>query len=275
MADSTPKTYELLNWVLGDDNNIPLRFIEHKSKLNSVVPYLTEQLWLSPKACIYLNKHLNNLFAIPDPIESLILLKKIVKSQRIIKNDLYSKYPSFGPKYLDIIEKAHDYDEGNSRAKMTMMLELGKKFKNLEKYKATKANIKKNSSSEVKQVIQELVDIKKEEITKPAKLNHYIDENITQDLIDREGLILFDISLLKKRNQILFIFIDKNNHKKYKIEDFVAKIYISKKEGIIHNDYIETLSDEYFQLYHITDFKLYNKLKYMLNNSYTRIFNEG
>ncbi len=110
---------------------------------------------------------------------------------------------------------------------------------------------------------------------KPLERTHQISlDNLTQEVIEREGLVLFDVSLLKKTNRILFIFIDKENKKRYYTEPFQAEIYISKKDGIINNDYIENITDDFVK-YNILDIAQYNKLKYIINDNYKRIINGG
>ena len=151
------------------------------------------------------------------------------------------------------------------------------------KEKVTKASVKKNSSTEVKKDIVRALEIKKEKDLKEhlasipkSEESVFIDpDQMSQEYIDQEELILFDVSLLKKRNQVLFIFIDKNNHKKYLVKPFVAKIYVSNENCVVNNDYIEELNPNKFAGYIMTDIKMYTKLKYILNHSYKKILNGG
>ena len=106
---------------------------------------------------------------------------------------------------------------------------------------------------------------------KAQSSNRYL-KNLNQEIIDELELVLFDVSLLKKTNRVLYVFIDKNNEKKYFVAPFAATIYISQRDGVINNDYIEERTDE-FQEYIIQDIKLYTRLKFMLNDSYGRIVN--
>ena len=271
-----PKIYEIINWLFGPSDQMPDSFIIHKTKLNSLVPYISEQFWLLPKAIVYINKHLNELFNIPDPIENLILIKKIIKDQSIVRNQLFQIKPEFNPNFIDVIEKELEYDEGNAKAKATMMYHRQIPLSTIKKMTPTKANLKKQDPEITKKVHQVLETAKKEELEKiqsSITTDHYITEKLTQELIDKEELILFDVSLLKKTNRVLFIFIDKNNHKKYYTVPFSAKIYISKQQGIINNDYIETITPEKFNGYRINDIKLYTRLKYMINGSYKKLVN--
>jgi len=272
------KIYELINWLLGQDDKIPVRFIEQKSKLGSLVPYIVEQLWTNMNLVQYLNKHVNDLFNIPDPIGQLLFLKKLFKIRNINKWSLYQKRPDFKSDIIKAIEEKEGYDEGNARGKALM---LKHKFGLLEtqgaykKQTTTKAAIKQATTQEDKKFIKDLLEQQKtqEEASIPKVNDDIYIKKLTQKFIDENELVLFDVSLLKKRNQVLFIFIDKNNHKKYYLMPFMAKIYISKVDGVIHNDYIEKLDPNKFNGYVLTDIRNYTRLKYMLNDSYKRIVN--
>ena len=278
-----PKSYEIVNWLVSGPQEIPDNFKTHSTKLNSMVPYITEQLWLIPQATWYLNKHLNDLYNIPDPIDALKTLKKVFMFQGISKTKLYQPRFNFQPKIIDAIEQYEGYDEGNARARALMMNHFGIPTTKYFKEKATKASVKKNSSQEVNKDITRALEIKKENdnqkhlasIPKSSEAVFRNESDMCQELIDREELILFDVSLLKKRNQVLFIFIDKNNHKKYLVKPFVAKIYVSNQDCVINNDYIEDLDPNKFAGYIMTDIKMYTKLKYILNHSYKRVLNGG
>lgn len=265
------KAYEVINWLLAPDVDIPERFQMQKTKLVNIVPYLTEQLWLKPHLTWYLNKHANDLHKIPDPLEYLALLKKLFKMHRLTKWDLFQTRFEFKPKLIEAIEAKDGYDSNDATSKAMMMQRLNIPFDKYIKPAATKASVKANSDPKVNEMIKEALD-NKNKAPVNTDTGVYITE-LSQQIIDEEELILFDISLLKRTNQILFIFIDKKNHKKYHLKPFMAKIYISKEDGVINNDYIEKLDPDKFMGYVINDVKLYTKLKYMLSHSYKRIIN--
>jgi len=270
------KIYEIVNWLIGPDDQIPERFLEQKNKLNSLVPYITEQLWLNPNLVNYLNKFTNDLFSIPDPIEHLYFLKKLFKIRGITKWDLYQKMPTFKPDIIKEIMEKEDYDEGNARGKEIILRRKFGAIASQESYKrqkATKAAVRQATTQEDKKFIKAILEQEDSKKKKEIPKNGIYLREITQKIIDEQELILFDISLLKKRNQILFIFIDKNNHKKYYLQPFSAKIFISKQDGVINNDYIEEITDEKFNGYIINNIQNYTRLKYMLNDSYKRIVN--
>lgn len=271
------KFYEVINWLLGPDKELPEVFVMNKTKLNNIVPYIHEQLWINPKLTSYLNTHINDLHNIPDPIEQLILLKKIFRLNRITKWDLWSFFPERKPDLVKEIEEVEGYDENDARAKAMLIKKFNIPMTKYIKPVVTKTSVKKDT--EAKKRVQEVLDQenKKKEIQEREKMKEssktrYLPK-VTQELVDEMGLILFDISLLKKTNRVLFTFIDKANKKYYRIEPFMAKIYISCEDGVVNNDYIEELNSEKFTEYIINDIQNYTRLKYMLNDSYSRILN--
>jgi len=273
------KFYEVVNWLIGPNQDVPERFVLNKTQLNSIVPYLVEQFWTKPKLVKFLNKSTNDLFRIPDPIEQLKLMKKLVALNSISKYDLYSKFPDRQPDVIKEIQERENYDEGNARSKALMLkckvglLEMPSEY---SRQKATKAALRQASTDEDKKMVKTLLEQKEEtEATmarSSANATIYLD-TLTQEIIDKEELVLFDISLLKKTNRVLFIFIDKNNTKRYYTEPFQAKIYKSILDGVINNDYIEEYNENVHQPYVIKNIGLYNKLKYMMNRSYGRLLN--
>jgi hypothetical protein len=270
------KISDLISWLFSNQE-IPEEFINQKNKLNSLVPYITEQLWRSPQLINYLNKHINDLYKIPNPIELLKFLKKIIKINKLTRYDLYVKYPTRTPDYISKIMEQDDCDEGNATSKLRMMHLKGIDVNSSEynKIAPTKTNIKKIQNEDNKKIIEEIMLTENQkELSDLNPKNRYLNE-ITQEIIDEQELILFDISLLKKTNRILYTFIDKENKKYYKTEDFCAEIYISKTKGVVNNDYIERLDEDKFDKYIFTDIKTYTRLKYMIGDSYKRTVNGG
>jgi len=273
MAQPSPKSikfFEVLNWLLGPSNEIPENFIENSSGLNSIVPYIVEQLWVHPRLVAYLNST-NDLYNIPDSIEMLVLLKKLFINFNITKRNLWQFIPT---RERDIVQAIQDYDgldEGNARAKVFLLKKLDK-LGSIDKYfkpSPVKANLQLNK--EDKLLIKETLERTKEKELKLISNNVYL-PNLSQASIDEFGLVLFDIQLLKKTNQVLFIFIDGEYNKKYYLEPFRAEIYISTKDGVINNDYIENKTDDFLE-YVINDNSIYSKLKFLLASNYKKVIN--
>lgn len=281
MAKAKPapviKFYEVLNWLFSVETELPEKFITNKTKLNNIVPYLTEQFWTQPKLTAYLNKHVNNLHNIPDPLKMLVVLKKLIKMQNISKTSCWSFIPNRQPDLLKEIQERDQLDSGNALAKKMLMKKLVIDHNYYFKKTPTKKNIdlyNLEKKTIVAEALQKAKDkkAKNKEMAKTEDSRYLLELN--QEVIDNFGLVLFDVSLLKKTNRVLFTFIDSDNAKKYFMVPFMADIYLSTKDGVINNDYIETKNDDFIH-YVIKDIKLYTKLKFILNTSYKRIVNVG
>jgi hypothetical protein len=266
------KFYELSNWLFGPSDDLPERL--NTNQINSMASYLPEMFWKSPSLIWYLNKHINNLHKIPTGPDLLIFLRKVVKAAGLGKANTWNFMPRREPDIVKDIQEQFNYDEGNAVGKVLMMKKLGVTEDRYKRQTATKQAVKKNTSTEDKQLVDNVLKIEAKKRRKKlsvSKTEPII--NLTQQIIDEEQLVLFDISLLKKTNRVLFIFIDKNNNKRYYTKQFEAKIYKSLKDGVLNNDYIVDLNEKDFQPYIIKNIGLYNKLKFILNNSYKRILN--
>ncbi len=274
-APITIKFFEVSNWLFSDTDELPEKFVMNPTKLTSIVPYLTEQFWAMPQLTSYLNKHMNDLYNIPDPLDTLIFLKKIIRQRCLTKASTWNFMPQRKPNLLKEIQARDQLDTGDACAKRMLMQKLGIDSSHYFKAAPTKKNTNLNnvvSQGIVKEAIENTKLIQKKKKEEERTLDSRFLTLLNQEVIDEFDLILFDVALLKKTNRVLFTFIDRDNLKRYFIAPFLAEIYLSKKDGVINNDYIETLND-YFINYLIKDHKLYNKLKFILNNSYKKILN--
>ncbi len=273
----TIKFYEVIEWLFSRESQLPEKFKMNPQKLNGIVPYLTEQFWAMPQLTSYLNKHTNDLFNIGDPIEVLKLFKKIIISQGLTKANCWNFFPVRKPDLLKELQERDQLDEGNAKSKRMLMNKLNIESSHYFRAAPTKKGTDLNNPLTKQMVKDVIIQEKKRKIKlkEDAQKNdsRYL-QRLDQQIIDELKLIIFDVSLLKKTNRVLFTFIDNNNLKRYFITPFSADIYLSKRDGVINNDYIEDNCDDFIH-YVIKDFKLYNKLKYMLNASYKKILNEG
>lgn len=265
------KFFEVLNWLTGNDPKIPDKFLENSTKLNGIVPYVAEQLWTQPALVSYLNKYTNDLYKIPDPIELLTLLYKLFKNYQITKFDLWQYIPNRQPDLIKAIQERDDLDEGNARSKFQLIHKLKINTSSYFKSAPTKNNLEYNKE-DIELVQQVITKKAAEPVTVEKEYNNYI-EILDQETIDELDLVLFDITLLKKTNRVLFIFIDKYYQKRYHIVPFRAVIYLSQQTGVINNDYIEDKNSDKFIEYILNEIGLYNKLKFTLASNYKRILN--
>ncbi len=268
------KFFEVWNWLFSS-TEIPAKFIENKTKLNTIVPYITEQFWTRPDLVSYLNKYTNDLYRIPDSIELLKLLRKLIQERGITKHSCWSFMPRRQPNLLKELQERDGLDTGDALAKRMLMQKLSINSSSYFKAAPTKKNSNLNDTVS-KAIVQEAIQIdkakqvkdKEEALASDSRFLH----KLNQDVINELDLVLFDVSLLKKTNRVLFTFIDSDNLKRYFIVPFLAEIYLSKKDGVINNDYIEELNDDFIK-YIIKDIKLFNKLKFLLNTSYKKTLN--
>jgi hypothetical protein len=103
--------------------------------------------------------------------------------------------------------------------------------------------------------------------------DRYID-TLTQEIIDKEGLILFNIHVIESKNKVLFIFIDKYNNKRLLLQDFHYDFYISSNQGIINNDFIVLKGDEHYK-YRVNSIQNMRSIQQELNNSWKKFMKEG
>ncbi len=270
------KFFEVNNWLFSSEVELPEKFKMNPNKLTGIVPYLTEQFWTQPQLIAYLNKYTNELYGIPDPLEMLKLLKKIILTRGLTKASCWNFMPNRQPNLLKELKERDDLDDGNARSKRMLMKKLHVDSSHYFKAAPTKKNTNLHDSAS-KVIIKEAI-VQSEKLQKIAKEEERVNDSrfltkLNQEIIDELDLVLFDISLLKKTNRVLFTFIDQDNLKRYFIVPFMAEIYLSKKDGVVNNDYIEDLNDIDFIKYVIRDHKLYNKLKYILNTSYKKALN--
>jgi hypothetical protein len=238
-----------------------------------LVFYINEQLWKNPSIIHFLNEHTNNLYNIPEPIEYLKLLKKLFSVNNITKYNLWSYFPKRDTDLYSEIERIEKYDDGDIRSKLIMIKHNENYLDRYKKITATKAAAKKHTSDVKNTITQAIKNYDKNEIAILENKNLIFDK-LTQELINEEELVLFNISILKKANKVLYTFINKNNKKRYYLEPFQAKIYVSKETSILQNDYIEEINDDKFIEYIIPSYKNFSKIKYVLNDNYIKLLND-
>lgn len=261
---------EVENWLYST-KSIPEHFITLKSKLNSIVPYLPEQFWHKPELVILLNDYFNNLHDIPDPIDALLSLQKIIGYRNFTKYDSWKFFPKYSQDVIQKIIDADSLDENNARSRLMMIQKVGAE---LPIENNTKLDLKTEDRHEA--IKEALVIEKEKEIQKykdrMTNSKRYL-KKLTQEVVDELELTLFNVKILKKQNKVLVTFIDKNNCKRYYLEPYVASFYVSKKQRIIDNDYIVSPDENQYIKYTVTDWSLLNKLKFALNHSYKRTMN--
>ena len=83
-------------------------------------------------------------------------------------------------------------------------------------------------------------------------------------------MLHFVFKTIKKKNLVLYIFIDKDNLKRYYYEPFEYTFYISTNYNIVDNDYIVPYNPQIHMAYSMTDYSMVEKFKYALNDAYKK-----
>lgn len=256
---------DVVNWLFSN-TEIPEHFIMNQTKLNSIVPYLTEQFWRYPELTKMFNST-NDLHNIPNSISLLKSIQQVIQYRSLTRNSLWKYIPYRKIDYIQKVQDVEGIQEIDAKSKLKMITATGNKLPNY--IMPVKQDI--NNEENLAFVKNALYLEKKKALKKAVNKELYLKE-LNQEIIDELELTLFNVKLLKIRNQILFTFIDNKNKKRYFLKAFEAKIYVSKHPSVIQNDYLVT-PDENFIEYIINDWSLLNKLKFAMNHNYKRIVN--
>lgn len=261
-------------------NNIPLsdEALSSKTQFRTAVTYLFESFMKMPLISMYLDKHLNGKIEgliSHDPRFILDFYKKIIYENGIKAYQLYKFFPNriYQTSINTLISKkgytireAKDY---YINRKVINPLELESLLNN----KATK---KSEDIEIINKVLLRRVDVLATNVPVvnilPTENNLFI-TRLDNEIVKSLGLTLFDISVLKKSNEFLYIFIDRENKKRYYKEPFKIEFFINLKTGILNNDYIEEVTKN-FQKYFVTDFKELNSLRFLLSKIYKQFMKD-
>jgi len=100
-------------------------------------------------------------------------------------------------------------------------------------------------------------------------------KELNQNVIDELELTIFNVKTLPNRNQILFIFIDKDNNKRFFVDDFNFIFYVSNKTNIIENDYLTKYDESTHIPFIIQNYEVLKHLKFAVNDNYKRFMKKG
>jgi len=270
-------------------NSVPLsdEALSSKTAFRTAVTYLFESLMKMPLISMYLDKHLNGKvegLMSHDPYQILEFYKKLIQENGIKAYQLYKFFPNrtYQTSINTLISKkgytVREAKEYYINRKVVNPLELNALLEN----KATK---KSEDMEIINKVISEGLVFEKrksessENIVEIEQESNNIIENdlfITQmngEIIKRLGLTLFDIAVLRKSNEFLYTFIDSKNKKRYYKEPFKVEFFINLKTGVLNNNYIEDVSEN-FQKYIITDIQDLSSLKFLLSKIYKQFMKD-
>ena len=255
---------EVIAWVFSNDP-VPEKFMMNKSKLDSIVPYIQEKLWYNIELSAAIADLVNDLYKIPDSIDLLLFYRDLFRKQGIQKHHFWNYFPKYTTDVIQRIQEVENLGENDARARFKMLVLSGNKNPD---YVKAKPDLKDTGNiNDIKEALKVEQSKKDFVIQKVVNTNLYL-SHIDQELIDEMELTLFNVKLLKKRNEILMTFIDKEHRKKYYLSPFEASIYVSKSNSVIENDYLISPTDGEFIEYLISDWELLNRLKFAMNANY-------
>ena len=267
--------FSQVNNLIFSGAKIPEEFIFNKSRLNNIVPYLHEQFWFSPMLVKFFGKYFNDLFDIPDPIESIKSIQSLVKwNPKASRFNSWKFFPQRDNK-LEEFHKLRDCQLIDSKAALIIQEAKNIQRQTLDKKSNIKSKDRKEIVAKALKVAEKENESKERELLKQYKSDDTFLKEINQEIIDELELTLFDIKVLKNSNEILFIFIDTENKKRYYKEQYTFEFYVSKNSSIIYNDYIMSLEENSNQFikYLVTDQAALTKFKFALNSSYKKEIN--
>ncbi len=278
-----PKMNDLVNWLYDNQPIIyPLQFKPFKNEINYLVRYILEIFQTSPQALYLASKNCNRLYFNDDDLETLMFYKSLVQG---LKLNFYDRYNQFNKQnkrkqFIDIIKTLNKEWHTND---IISLWELNRHavipgdyisnedridfFKNPAKERA----YNKSQTENIKKLIREREILEQEN---KLKNDTRFLSNLTQELIDELELVIFNVKTIRSQNKILFIFIDKDNLKRFYLQPFNFNFYISSNIGIINNDYIVELTENHLQ-FNIQSFEVLSKLKFAVNNNYKNFMKRG
>ena len=282
-----PKLNNVIDWIydgeFASSENYPDAFKLFKSELEMISNYIIEIFQYTPKLLHFLNSRLNHLYNTNSTEDILKLCKNIILWNEIPAFLLFTKYIKRSRRE-QFIKVALDLKPEFSTEDVIAYWELNRKAILKVEYKSNedrlddylypgRNKIKKGSDEDVAldKQIEDILNKERENLIKNNK--SYISE-INQKIIYENELVIFDVISLDNMDKLLFIFIDKDNKKRYYIEDFYYEFYLSKKTDMIENDYIVDRTTDH-KKYSISSFEKLRNIGFAINSNYKNFMKKG
>ena len=278
-----PKMNDVVTWLY--DNQVvtfPEQWRIFKSDIQSVSRYIPKIFQTNLKAIYLVNKNCNHLYFNNDPFEVLMFYKTIVQQLGLTFHGRYNKFPtlSIRKQFIDAVLKI---DPSWHRLDAISIYDLNNRnvFSN-DEYMSNKDRLgfykdpkKYQKSDEAVNHIELMKEFDKRDLTKIDKNDKRFIHELNQSVIDELELVIFNVKSLPNRNQILFIFIDKDNNKRFFVEQFSFVFYVSNKTSIIQNDYIEDYDEASHKAFIVQNFEVLRNLKFAVNESHKKFMKRG
>ena len=270
MAKKEIKIGDLISYLFSSSDKIPEEFIFQEKNVKKYVFYLFEYIWHFPKMIEYFQKynHLFNREIEQNTFEFLKFFKQILRDNNISRYQFKSEFFNF---YQELQKIKKLEDEASKRKIQLIDLVTELKLASIKSENIKLNEIKKvNKDENIKEKIILAQKQQAQEIQKQTKTKKRVLKEINEDIINELQLTLIDVFSDEKHNQLVYIFLDKDFKKCYYIEPFNYDFFISKKFGIINNDYLEPYNEQDFIKYRIFNFWDYQRLRNAINQNYKR-----
>jgi hypothetical protein len=282
-----PKMNDVVAWFYDNQPVVnPTQWAPFKNDIAGIARFVVKIFQTNLKAIYLINKTCNHLYFNHDPFETLMFYKTIVQQ---LKMSYHSRYAAFNKQTIrkSFIDTCLQLDPMWHRLDAIALYDMNMRnvFKDdvyisnenrLEWYKDPTKKVKAESTKESMAELDDLIvknEAKKAEATL-AKDSRYLKE-LNQEIIDELELVIFNVKTLHNRNQILMIFIDKDNNKRFYIAPFNFIFYVSNKTSIIENDYIVDYDEATHIPFSIQNFDVLRTLKFAVNDNHKRFMKVG
>ena len=282
-----PKMNDVVQWMY---DNQPVAYPEQwrafPTAIQSISRHIVKTFQTNLKAIYLINKYCNHLHFNNDKYEVLMFYKTIVQQLKLKYYDRYAKFnqQTIRKSFIDTCLKLDPtwhrldaialYDMNNRNVFADD--EYISNADRLEWYKNPNKEFKAENTKEKKEELLKLIaeNEAKNNALKVRNDTRFLKE-INQNVIDELELTIFNVKTLPNRNQILFIFIDKDNNKRFFVDNFNFIFYVSNKTNIIENDYLTKYDESTHIPFIIQNYEVLKHLKFAVNDNYKRFMKKG
>jgi len=288
MAKEKPVYAQEILRFITSNNPLPERIVLNKKHIaHNVLPYLIQYFYKFPRIISYLSQY-NDLYddkIKQDPIGYLLFLRELL-TQSGISFSMLGFNQSLEFEVMDAKKKSKKLEEyAFAKGMQVQDLISSLNIENIKGVASTqiesnnKQITKKDQSYSIKkEKYQEMISVS-EEKRKQDKLNKKVSflKDLNKEIISELELTLIDTFVNENKNEVVYIFLDKDANKKYYTETFEAEIFVSNEPKIINNDYLVEIDDSNknnFSRYTIRSYGLFQQLKREINNSFNNFVNQ-
>jgi hypothetical protein len=281
-----PKMNDVIQWLYSNDWVFPENWAYFKNEITSISYYIHKIFQLHPRAMYLINKNNNFLYNEWNYEEILMFYKILIITLQIKQYTLYTQYntptakKAFVETMLELNPTWHTKDALSVYELNNFGVFDGDYISNADRlkfYKDPSSRIMKakDNSDQYQEMVRKIKEFEARNTKlKFANDDRFIKE-LNQEIIDSLELTIFDVMSLEDRNQLLYIFIDKQDRKRYYIKDFEFSFYVSKVQGIVHNDYLEYKDSNKFVEFILSDINVLQSLKFAVNDNFKNFMKGG